>query len=70
MMSLSRQSNTDATIRLLAISYGSLDLDATNEERSATSDTLSTRADARKQEYEQKETVVASALLAYLEEPA
>ena len=47
---LSRQPNTDATIRLLAISYGSLDLDATNEEQSATSDALSTSAGAHKQE--------------------
>ena len=47
---LSRQPNTDATIRLLVISYGSLDLDATNEEQSATSNVLCTSADARKQE--------------------
>lgn len=47
---LSRQPNTDATIRLLAISYGSLDLDATNEEQSATSNALCTSVDALKQE--------------------
>ena len=67
---LSRQSNNHATIRLLAISYGSLDLDATNGERSATSDALSTSADARKQVFKEKETIVTSALLAYLEESA